>query len=253
MVAQRRAAGLDRVVEHRLDAVDQPLGALVRRARSQSRWSRRAAWATAARGAAPRRHRCCRARRPRAGRAARPSGWSSCRRRRAPASRRRTRCRAAPGRARAAAAPASSSARGTSFIEPKRRGSLKVTIARRRHVEHDVVVREVLASARDDTAPGVCSLLAAQHAERARHAEMHQQHVAGGEIGEQILGAPAEPARRSGPRAARRNPSAAASADRRGAPRPARSARPPSPAPGRGARSRLRAVRAWSTGSRFGG
>src|SRR6185312_429926 len=32
VIAQRRAAGLDRIVEHRLDAVDQPLGAFVRRA-----------------------------------------------------------------------------------------------------------------------------------------------------------------------------------------------------------------------------
>src|SRR6516162_2109183 len=46
----------------------------------------------------------------------------------------------------------SSSARGTSFIMPKRRG-----------------------------------------AKRSRHAEMHHQHVAGGQVGEQIFGAAAEP------------------------------------------------------------
>ena len=33
-----------------------------------------------------------------------------------------------------------------------------------------------------------------QHVERARHAEMHQQHLAGGDVGQQIFGAPPDPA-----------------------------------------------------------
>ncbi len=104
-----------------------------------------------------------------------------------------------------------------------------------RHVKHDMVVRQKSLDARGDSSRVALSSLLAQHAERARHAEMHQQHVAGGQIGEQIFGAAAEPADGLALQALRRNPSAAASAGRRGAPRPLRSARPPSPAPARAA------------------
>ena len=153
--------------------------------------------------------------------------WSSCRRRLAPASRRRTRCRAARARARAAAAPASSSRARTSFMKPKRRGSLKVTIAPFDMWNTTWSCARELASARGGTCPGVSVARRRTHAERARHAEMHQQHLAGRQIRQQILGAPAEPARRSGPSAASRNPSATDSAGRRGAPRP-RTKRAPS-------------------------
>ena len=227
MVAQRRAAGRDRVLEHRLDRSTSRSRALVRRAGARRDGRGACAWATAARGAAPRRHRCCRARRPRV--------WSSSA---------ALRLVFLPWQARASIAASnslpsgsgpsarssgssSSSARGTSFIEPKRRGSLKrdrsrptTCGTRRGRARASLRALVVIGAGRRRAA-------VARDAERARHAEMHQQHVAGGEIGEQIFGAPAEPGRRSGLRAARRNPSAAASADRRGAPRPWRSARPP--------------------------
>ena len=61
-----------------------------------------------------------------------------------------------------------------------------------RHVEHDVVVGKMLRT-RVVKPAGHSADPVPQHAERARHAEMHQQHVAGGEIGEQVFGAPAEP------------------------------------------------------------
>ena len=129
VIAQRRAAGLDRIVEHRLDAVDQPLGALVRRAASRRRWSRRCAWATAARDAAPRRHRCCRARRRRAD----PSS-AALRLVFLPVQARASMAasKALPsgsGPSRRSSGSSSSLPRGTIFIEPKRRGSLKVTTA----------------------------------------------------------------------------------------------------------------------------
>ena len=55
-------------------------------------------------------------------------------------------------------------------------------------MEDDVVVRGALgALVIVDAGLGVLA-----DAERARHAEMHQQHVAGGQIGQQIFGAAAE-------------------------------------------------------------
>ena len=59
-----------------------------------------------------------------------------------------------------------------------------------------------------------------EHMERAGHAEMHEQHVAGGEIGEEIFGAPAEPGHGLAFETVREVLAAAASADRRGALRP---------------------------------
>ena len=90
----------------------------------------------------------------------------------------------------------------------------------RRHVEHHVVVRRAASSAHGNSRPASFRHAALRDAERARHAEMHHQHVAGRQVGEQIFGAPAEPLDRLALRAGRRNPSAAASAGRRGAPRP---------------------------------
>ena len=129
MIAQRRAAGLDGVVEHRPDgstsARARSFGAPERVAMVEARRLRR----QRARDAAPRRHRCCRAPPPRADPSSAAFRLSSCRRRRAPASRRRMRCRAAPGPSARSSGSSSSLARGTSFIEPNRRGSLKVTRA----------------------------------------------------------------------------------------------------------------------------
>ena len=62
----------------------------------------------------------------------------------------------------------------------------------RRHVEHDVVVRSVLRAV-VVIAAGRSVAVLLRDPKRARHAEMHQQHVAGGKIGEEILGAAAEP------------------------------------------------------------
>ena len=42
-------------------------------------------------------------------------------------------------------------------------------------------------------AGGRLLVAAAEDVKRAGHAEMHQQHLAGGQVGEQILGAPPEP------------------------------------------------------------
>src|SRR5262245_31154991 len=62
----------------------------------------------------------------------------------------------------------------------------------RRHVEHDVIVSGVLRAV---VVVATRGRLAAppRHAKRTRHSEMHHQHLVGGKIGEEILGAPAEP------------------------------------------------------------
>ena len=62
-----------------------------------------------------------------------------------------------------------------------------------RHVEHHVVVRGKLAALVVEVARrrGVALV---QHVERARHAEMHQQHLAGRDIRQQVFGAPADAA-----------------------------------------------------------
>ena len=60
-----------------------------------------------------------------------------------------------------------------------------------RHVEHHMIVRRELA-ARVMEFAGALLVAAVQHAERARHAEMHQQHLAGRQVREQILGAPVQ-------------------------------------------------------------
>jgi hypothetical protein len=62
-----------------------------------------------------------------------------------------------------------------------------------RHVEHHVVVRRELAARMVEIA-GRCGVALVQHMERARHAEMHQQHLAGRDIRQQIFRAPADAA-----------------------------------------------------------
>ena len=108
--------------------------------------------------------------------------------------------------------------------------------------EDDVVVRgelrPLVVERRHD------QRLAALDAERARHAEVHDQRLAAVERGEQILGAPGQRHRSAAPSAARRSAAGTACADRRAASRPWRSARRPASARGRGARSRLRAAQA---------
>ena len=54
-----------------------------------------------------------------------------------------------------------------------------------------MIVRRELA-ARVMEFAGALLVAAVQHAERARHAEMHQQHLAGRQVGEQILRAPVQ-------------------------------------------------------------
>ena len=153
------------------------------------RWWRPAASATAARGTAPRRHRCCRGPRRRADRAARPSARSLF-----------------PAQAFASIAASNSLPSGSgprprssgSLVELGARDQLHRAEAARiveghrlavRHVKHHVVVRGALrALVIVDAGLGVLA-----DAERARHAEMHDQHVAGRQIGQQIFRAPAEP------------------------------------------------------------
>ena len=60
-----------------------------------------------------------------------------------------------------------------------------------RHVEHHMIVRGELA-ARVMEFAGALLVTAVQNAERARHAEMHQQHLAGRQIRQQILRAPVQ-------------------------------------------------------------
>ena len=66
-----------------------------------------------------------------------------------------------------------------------------MTIGAGRHVKHDMVVRRMLLAlvivARQLLAAGFT-----KHMKRAGHAEMHEQHVAGRKIGEQIFRPPAE-------------------------------------------------------------
>ena len=62
----------------------------------------------------------------------------------------------------------------------------------RRHVEHDVVMGRSRRSRVMERA-GRPVLVAVADAERAGHAEMHQQHVAGGEVRGEVLGAAADP------------------------------------------------------------
>ena len=169
--------------------------------------------------------------------------------RRAPASRHRMRCRAARARARAAAAPRRASARGTSFIEPNRRGSLKRIVRARRHAEHHMVVRQVLGAVVIIGAGRRHRRSSLLDAERARHAEMHHQHVAGRQVGEQIFGAAAEPGHGLAFEPLReilRQRPAQVAATRLDLDR---SARPPSRARARGARFRLREVRAFGRSS----
>jgi hypothetical protein len=59
-----------------------------------------------------------------------------------------------------------------------------------RHVKHHVVVGDVLGALVIIGAGRVLALLG-EHVKRARHAQMHDQHVAGRQIGEQIFGPPA--------------------------------------------------------------
>ena len=59
-----------------------------------------------------------------------------------------------------------------------------------RHVKHDVVVRDVLFALVIIAAELLVVFL--KDMKRAGHAEMHDQHVAGRQIGEQIFGAPAD-------------------------------------------------------------
>ena len=61
-----------------------------------------------------------------------------------------------------------------------------------RHVKHDVVVRPVVRARMVEVARRLVALPLG-HPERAGHAEMHQQHVAGGEVGEQVFRPPPEP------------------------------------------------------------
>ncbi len=85
----------------------------------------------------------------------------------------------------------------TSSIAPKRRGSLKVTGGARRHMEHDVVVGAGLAARMMELAGSLVARLV-RDAERAGHAEMHDQHLAVVELGQEILGPAAERAPRAG-------------------------------------------------------
>ena len=144
---------------------------------------------------------------------------SSCRRRRPPASRRRTHCRAARGRARATAARRSSSG-ARHELHRAEAARIVEAIAARRSTCETPRGRAPMLGALVVIGAGRATPAVALDAERARHAEMHHQHVAGGQIGQQIFGAAAEPVDRLALRAARRNPSATASAGRRGAPRP---------------------------------
>ena len=128
------------------------------------------------------------------GRAARPSGWSSCR---------GTPCasmaasNALPSGSGPSARSSGSSSSFAARHELHRAEAARIVEAHRRarrHVEHHMVVRQVLGAvviirARRRPSPAV-----ALDAERARHAEMHHQHVAGRQIGQQIFRAPAEPA-----------------------------------------------------------
>ena len=105
--------------------------------------------------------------------------------------RRRVRCRAARCRSRGNASTSRLSARGTRSMRPKRRGSLKTTRTPRRQVEDDVIVGASFDRA-DGSVAVPCDCAVRLDAERARHAEMHDQHGAVVEIGEQVLRAPAE-------------------------------------------------------------
>ena len=179
-------------LQHRLDGVDQR----ARRARSArpsgSRSSRPAAWATGARGAAPRTHRCCRAR-------PRPSGRDSA----------ALRLVFLPRHAAAsiAASNALPSGSGPTSLHQRMVGELgarhqqhQAEAARivegdaraGRHVKHDMVVRAVLGARMMEFARRPFVVLLGDP-ERARHAEMHHQHVAGGKVGEQIFRPPPEP------------------------------------------------------------
>ena len=115
-----------------------------------------------------------------------------------------------------------------------------------RHVKHHMIVRAVLAARMMELARrGLAVVL--EHAERAGHAEMHQQHVARGQVRQQIFGAAAEPG----------HGLPLQPGDKILLKRKAQVLAPgfdldemrrlPSRAAGRGARSRLREVRAWKT------
>ena len=189
MVAQRRAAGLDRRLQHLADR----LGERAHLAAASARPPR--ATATAARGAAPRRHRCCRARRCAAGRAARSSAASA----RPPAVRRAARrVKSSPSGSTPSSANSgcASSASGRDQRHVAEAARVVVDDARAaRETEHDVVVRRRLRRARDETRRPRLVL----DAERAGHAEMHHQRLAGIELAEQIFRATPQREDRSAP------------------------------------------------------
>ena len=70
-------------------------------------------------------------------------------------------------------------------------GIVEDHIGARRHPKHHVVMRAIVVARMMELA-GRLRALVLDDAERAGHAQMHQQHVAGGEIGHQIFGAAAE-------------------------------------------------------------
>ena len=80
---------------------------------------------------------------------------------------------------------------GTSSMRPNRRGSLKVTVAP--DDMWNTTWSWADAADRAGDGRGRASAFHLTHAERAGHAEMHQQHVARAEIRREIFGAAAEP------------------------------------------------------------
>ena len=191
MVAQRRAAGLDRVVQHRLDGIDQGLGAPVRLAeavgdgrglslRGEPRAIQRLADIDVAK---PSDHALVAERGLErgllAGAGLRQHGGVEFIAKRLGPERRQLRLLLELG------ARHQLHRAETARIVEGHGGAV-------RHVKHHVVVRDGLCFLVMVSGDLALAAIAAD-AERARHAEMHHQHVARRQIGQQIFRAPPEP------------------------------------------------------------